>query len=332
MSFLNNLVDSFQSVVESVVEPSQSFSSSTASVPNITLKINGRNFRLTRLLGEGGFALVYLAEDDNKDLFAVKVIRCKTGNEVVEKAKREAIITDRFQHENIIKIVDMCLIKEEDGSKTVYIIMPFYKRGNLQDLMNSNNCQGKHLPERHLLTLFRGVCQGVLALSNYKTKTGRHIPWAHRDIKPANVLLSDDYKVPILMDFGSALPARIEILDRKIAMAEQDNAAENCSMPYRAPELFDVKVGTTLTEKVDVWSLGCTLFAMAYGESPFEMTVNQQGGALPLAVLNRQFYFPHQSHYSRQFQDLISWMLTSDPKSRPDITKVVEVLDGILTE
>jgi serine/threonine kinase 16 len=149
----------------------------------------------------------------------------------------------------------------------------------------------------------------------------------------SNVLLSDDGKTPILMDFGSARPARIEILDRKSAMKQQDDAAENCSMPYRAPELFDVKSGSTLTEKVDIWSLGCLIFAMAYGESPFEMTVNQQGGTMALAVLNRQFYFPTSKRdmYTKQFQDLVSWMLNTDPNTRPDINKVISTINKLLT-
>lgn len=150
---------------------------------------------------------------------------------------------------------------------------------------------------------------------------------------PSNVLLSDDGKTPVLMDFGSARPAQVDIVDRQTAMKQQDDAAENCSMPYRAPELFDVKTGTTLTEKVDVWSLGCTLFAMAYGESPFEMTVNQQGGTMALAVLNRQFYFPHakKDTYSRTLQDLISWMLNTDPDTRPNIDKVISAVNKVIS-
>lgn len=40
---------------------------------------------------------------------------------------------------------------------------------------------------------------------------------------------------------------------RQQALLEQDIAAEHCTMPYRAPELFDVKTGVELDEKVDIW-------------------------------------------------------------------------------
>jgi serine/threonine kinase 16 len=97
-------------------------------------------------------------------------------------------------------------------------------------------------------------------------------------------------------------------------------------MPYRAPELFDVKNETTLDEKVDIWSLGCTLYAMAYGQSPFEAGMNEQGGSIALAVLNGQFRFPSDPEldqlYSQTVKDLISWLLIADPSTRPDIHQV----------
>jgi hypothetical protein len=46
-----------------------------------------------------------LAEDDKKDLYAIKTIRCKMGKEVADNARKEAIVTNRFGHRNIIKIV-----------------------------------------------------------------------------------------------------------------------------------------------------------------------------------------------------------------------------------
>jgi serine/threonine kinase 16 len=63
----------------------------------------------------------------------------------------------------------------------------------------------------------------------------------------------DDNGEAILMDFGSAIRARIHVANRQQALTQQDIAAEQSTMPYRAPELFDVKTGTTLDEKVDIW-------------------------------------------------------------------------------
>jgi serine/threonine kinase 16 len=55
-------------------------------------------------------------------------------------------------------------------------------------------------------------------------------------------MISDDGVQPILMDFGSAIPARVPIANRSVALTQQDLAAEHSTMPYRAPELFDVTV------------------------------------------------------------------------------------------
>ena len=65
-------------------------------------------------------------------------------------------------------------------------------------------------------------------------------------------MIADDGR-PILMDFGSAVKARIKIENRSQALLQQDIAAEQSTMAYRAPELFDVKTGVTLDEKVDIW-------------------------------------------------------------------------------
>ena len=66
-------------------------------------------------------------------------------------------------------------------------------------------------------------------------------------------MLANDGVTPILMDFGSRIKARIPIENRSQALIQQDTAAEHSTMAYRAPELFDVKTGTNLDEKVDIW-------------------------------------------------------------------------------
>jgi serine/threonine kinase 16 len=82
-------------------------------------------------------------------------------------------------------------------------------------------------------------------------------------------MIADD-GAPILMDFGSTIRARIAVENRSQALLQQvrvpqenlyerglnfyqDIAAEQSTMAYRAPELYDVKTGITLDEKVDIW-------------------------------------------------------------------------------
>lgn len=162
---------------------------------------------------------------------------------------------------------------------------------------------------------------------------GDVIPYAHRDIKPGNVMIADDGITPILMDFGSAIRARTRIDTRQQALLQQDLAAEQSTMPYRAPELFDVKTGATIDEKVDIWSLGCLLFAMAYGLSPFETSQTDQGGSMALAVLNGQYKFPpgNNDPYSDVTRNLIKALLVVDPANRPDIHKTISLVDDAIS-
>ncbi|KAF9959758.1 hypothetical protein BGZ70_008759 [Mortierella alpina] len=349
-------------------------------LPNPTLYINRRSFKVIKLLGEGGFSFVYLVQDvATGRLYALKKIRCPFGSEGVQDAMKEAEMYRTFQHENVIKVVDTCVVSDKDGSKIVYIFLPYYKRGNLLDAISANLLHHTHFSEADMLRFFKGICYGsresrtgarrqpsAISFNGSETGTGLSdmnrqgsgngvnnanggssnglgpaedndaviVPFAHRDIKPANVLIADDGQTPVLMDFGSMARAHVKIQTRQQALFEQDLAAEKCSMPYRAPELFDVKTGSTLDEKVDIWSLGCTLYAMAYGTSPFETNQINQGGSIALAVLNGTVRFPtvdQADRYSNEFRDLIRAMLVVDPAMRLDIHEVIDRVDLLLS-
>lgn len=143
----------------------------------------------------------------------------------------------------------------------------------------------------------------------------------------------DPLRVAILMDFGSATRARIHISSRRQAVMEQDIAAERSTLPYRAPELFDVKTDSTLTEAVDIWSLGCTLYAMAYHYSPFETpSMLEQGGSTALAVLNAKWDFPRDEGeiYSQGFKEIVARCLVADPEKRADVEEVIELTERAL--
>ncbi|KAF8907261.1 kinase-like domain-containing protein [Gymnopilus junonius] len=382
------------------------------------VKINGRTFQIIKVLGEGGFSFVYLAQDEHSGRqFALKKIRCPTGSQGVKEAMREVEAYRRFKHPNIIRILDSAVVQDPEGEgQIVYLFLPLYKRGNLQDVINANLVNGRHFPEQEMVRLFRGTCLAVRAMHEYRPTTPRSavaakkaaangsgksqnsehlddddderfpqaegdaeggysydgpsatvplvtrhrveeegdvifdgdedlehtqqegngnpalevVPYAHRDLKPGNIMIADDGKTPILMDFGSTMKARIPIENRSQALLQQDIAAEQSTMAYRAPELFDVKTGQTLDEKVDIWSLGCTLFALAYSHSPFENTqTTEQGGSIAMAVLNAQYKHP-QSAYSQGLRNLIDAMLRVNPTERPDINEVIRLTDGVL--
>jgi len=156
-----------------------------------------------------------------------------------------------------------------------------------------------------------------------ETTEGELVPYAHRDIKPGNIMIADD-GAPILMDFGSTIKARILVETRQQALLEQDIAGEHSTMPYRAPELFDVKTGKILDEKVDIWSLGCTLYAIAYGHSPFEV----DGSSIAMAVGSGRY--KHPAGASSRLVSLVDAMLIVDPEKRPDIEKVLELTEAAI--
>lgn len=109
-----------------------------------------------------------------------------------------------------------------------------------------------------------------------------------------NIMIDDSGSAPILMDLGSIAVSPIPITSRSLAIATQETAAEHSTMPYRAPELFDVKTGTVVDTKVDIWSLGCTLYACLVGKSPFEMRSDETGGSLSICVLSGDWRFPDE--------------------------------------
>lgn len=196
--------------------------------------------------------------------------------------------------------------------------------------------RGESWPEPDCLRVFAGLLRGLRQFHEHRPA------WAHRDIKPANVLLADSKSggkrgaalVPVLMDFGSTKPARLSVRSRTEALLLQEDAAQNCSMAYRAPELWDPPSECEIDERTDVWSLGCTLYAMAFGYSPFECTIGEDD--LPrvcecsyLRVIGGP-QFPRAHGYSEGFAQLVRWLLTVDREARPFVPEVQRRVAALL--
>ncbi|KAH8676310.1 serine/threonine-protein kinase [Xylariales sp. PMI_506] len=381
-----------------------------------TLKINSRSFKILRLLGEGGFSYVYLVQDTSTaELFALKKIRCPFGAESVQQAMREVEAYKTFNHSpSIIHSVDYSISSERNdpSSKTVYVLLPYYRRGNLQDMINANLVNHTHFPEKKLMELFLGVCRALKDMHQYQAPAGgermevggansrdeegggasqgrgkrnkavaaadaddeteqarplmvdehdaapgERRSYAHRDIKPGNIMIDDDGTHPILMDLGSVAHSPIPITSRSQAIAMQDTAAEHSTMPYRAPELFEVNTGAVIDTKVDIWSLGCTLYACLVGKSPFEMRSDETGGSLSMCVLGGDWRFPDEGLKSQKkgkvpvasgsnsgttgsqegaisetIKEVVRKCLTLEPHERPDIDQLISMVEHVVEE
>lgn len=107
----------------------------------------------------------------------MKKIRCPFGQESVSLALKEVEAYTLFSpHPNIIASVDYSVSSANDrsdpGSKTVYILLPYYRRGNLQDAINANLVNHTRFPEKRLMILFLGGARALKAMHQYKVKGG----------------------------------------------------------------------------------------------------------------------------------------------------------------
>lgn len=170
-------------------------------------------------------------------------------------------------------------------------------------------------------------------------------------------MIDDSGSNPILMDLGSIAPSPIAITSHSLAIATQDIAAEHSTMPYRAPELFDVRTGTVIDTKVDIWSMGCTLYACLVGKSPFEARSDETGGSLSLCVLGGDWRFPDEGvrrtgtgmkgkavdsgnggasasepKISEPIRDVVRKCLKVEPAERPDIDELIDLVETVIEE
>ncbi|CUM66068.1 uncharacterized protein PRCAT00003722001 [Priceomyces carsonii] len=336
------------------------------SSPYISIKNN--KYKIIRLLGEGGFSYVYLVshKSNNNSLYALKKIRCPYGasDESYKNAMKEIRNYHRFSNSKtpyINQSIEEDIVDQKDGSKTVYILMPYFAK-SLQDIINFNVLNNQSMEEDEILRIFIGICRGLNVMHKFK-RSGRSVaavsdnqdddeadfllpevsddeeyanstsngteleeltPFAHRDIKPANVMLSAE-GLPVLVDLGSCTKAVIVVKNRQQALTLTDFAQEHCTLPYRAPELLDVATNSVITEKTDIWSLGCLLYCCCFGFSPFEKMEMDQGANLVMAISQATYKFPSDTTgYSQELLGIIKDCLVLDPVMRPSVDDLME--------
>ena len=149
------------------------------------------NYRLTRLLGQGSFAEVYLGKHIHLDtLAAIKVLRTNLTSDDIEKFRVEARTIAHLEHPNIVRVLEFGV-----EVSTPFLVMSYAPHGTLR--------------QRHP----KGVPLALPIILSYAKQAANALQYAHdhklihRDVKPENMLLGRQNEV-LLSDFGFVLIAQ----------------------------------------------------------------------------------------------------------------------------
>ncbi len=211
-------------------------------------------YKLLEQIGEGGFGVVFMAEQQQpvRRRVALKVLKPGMDTrQVVARFEQERQALALMDHPNIARILD----GGATDSGRPYFVMELVKGVPVTAF-----CDQNHLGIRERLDLFVSVCQAV----QHAHQKGV----IHRDLKPGNVLvtLHDGRPVAKVIDFGIAKATGPQLTDRTLFT----HFAQLVGTPlYMAPEQAELS-GLDLDTRCDIYSLGVLLYELLTGTTPFE--------------------------------------------------------------
>jgi serine/threonine-protein kinase len=218
-------------------------------------------YAIERELGRGGMSVVYMAHDRKHDRrVALKFLRPEL-TEAVGRGRflREIRIAAALQHPAILPLFD-----SGEAAGRLYYVMPYVEGESLRARL----LREIQIPLTEALQIAREVAEGL----GHAHAQGI----VHRDIKPENILLTGGHAV--IADFGIA---------RAVTAAAEDRLTEAGlavgTPAYMSPE--QAAGEAQIDGRSDLWSLGCVLYEMLAGETPF---TGPSGHAILARVLHDQ--------------------------------------------
>ncbi len=265
-------------------------------------------YRVERILGRGGFGVIYLATDTNLDVqVAIKEYRALlpgsesdtgswtsqsrgSGRDGVQSFIREARNLVRFKHPNIVRVMSVFELND-----TAYMVMEFEEGSDLRDHLQKPS----NATEKALKALIRPISKGLAEIHRHG--------FVHRDIKPANILVRKDGS-PVLLDFGSA---------RSSAQAGNDDHTALVSAGYSPLEQYSGDGDQQQGPWTDIYALGAVLYFAITGSEPVDSVKRGSallnGGKDPLLPAR----LVGQGRYSEKFLEAIDWALAFRIADRP---------------
>ena len=214
------------------------------SEPNDEIPQQIARYRVTRLLGSGGFGYVLLARDEQLDRdVAIKIpkSRAASGDFDIERCREEARTVATLDHPNIVPIHDI----GETPQIPFYMVSKFIPGADLDTVMKN---------ERYSLQQVAALIVTIAEALDHAHNHGI----VHRDIKPANILV-DNKGSPYIVDFGLALS--------ELSIGRKGGLVGTPA--YMSPEQVRAE-GHRVDRRTDVFSLGVILYELLTGQRPFQ--------------------------------------------------------------
>ena len=209
----------------------------------------GAGYRLSRELGGGGMAKVYVADDPALGRrVVVKVLAPDLAAGVdIDRFKREIQVAGSLHHPRIVPV----LSAGQSGDELLYYTMPFIEGESLRALIDRE----RQLSLDQALAITRDVADAL------EYAHAQNI--VHRDIKPGNILIERESGRAVVTDFGIA-----RAIERAADISTVTSTGFTLGTPtYMSPEQAGAE--KEIDGRSDIYSLGCVLYEMLAGTPPF---------------------------------------------------------------
>lgn len=269
------------------------------------------DFRLMEQIGEGGFGLVFVAQQDQpvRRRVALKIVKPGMGTkEVIARFEAERQAVAMMDHPNIAAVFDAGV--SDDGS-------PFFAMELVRGVTITEFADAHRLTIQGRLEIFSDVCKAVHHAHQKAV--------IHRDIKPSNVLvtLHDDRPVVKVIDFGVAKAIGQSLTDKTI----YTRFFSMLGTPmYMSPEQAEMN-GLDVDIRSDIYSLGVLLYELLSGTTPIDRNRLDSAGLDELRRIIREEEPPSPS---RRLSTLGPQITTVSASRQAEPSRLTSTLRGDL--